>query len=242
MSEFSDYIVYVDESGDHDLTQANTAFPIFCLTFCVISKEIYADEIVPKFQKFKFRYFGHDLVVLHESDIRKSRGPFTLLLTNAKLRQNFYAELNHIIEQADVQIIASVIKKATLKKKYATPSNPYEIALLLCMERLLDFLLNNGQKGKNVDIIFESRGKREDTDLEVAFRRICDNQSNWGYKTPDFKQLNFTPKFVAKSAHSTGLQLADLTARPIALSSLRPDQKNRAYEIISKKLICKEFP
>ena len=35
--------------------------------------------------------------------------------------------------------------------------------------------------------------------------------------------------------NSNGLQLAGLTARPIGLFVMRPDQQNRTYEILKKK-------
>ena len=41
--------------------------------------------------------------------------------------------------------------------------------------------------------------------------------------------------FADKQVNSTGLQIADLIARPIGLKTLRPDQPNRAYEIIEGK-------
>lgn len=46
-----------------------------------------------------------------------------------------------------------------------------------------------------------------------------------------------------KKSNSCGLQLADLTARPIGLKYLRPEQKNRAYDIIESKIFRnKIFP
>jgi hypothetical protein len=39
-----------------------------------------------------------------------------------------------------------------------------------------------------------------------------------------------------KKANSVGLQIADIAARPIGLSVLRPDQPNRAFAILKKKL------
>ena len=48
--------------------------------------------------------------------------------------------------------------------------------------------------------------------------------------------LGFQPVFIPKAANASGLQLADLTARPIALSRLRPGQPNRAFKIIEPKL------
>jgi len=40
-----------------------------------------------------------------------------------------------------------------------------------------------------------------------------------------------------KKTNSEGLQLADLTARPIGLSVLRPDQPNRATQVLESKFI-----
>ncbi len=46
-------------------------FPVFALTFCVMKKTDYISEIVPAVQRFKFDFYGHDAIVLHERDIRK---------------------------------------------------------------------------------------------------------------------------------------------------------------------------
>jgi hypothetical protein len=40
---------------------------------------------------------------------------------------------------------------------------------------------------------------------------------------------------VDKKSNSEGLQLADLTARPIGISVLRPEQQNRARDILNGK-------
>jgi hypothetical protein len=233
---YSDYIVFADESGDHGLEKIDPEFPMFALSFCMIEKAAYISSVVPAFQQFKIDFWGHDGVVLHEHEIRKRKGPFTLLLTNPDLRASFYERLNGLMADTPMSIVASVFDKVKLKAKYAQPSNPYEIALLFCMERLLGQLLAKGQSDRTVHVLFESRGKQEDADLELEFRRICANQRNWGWKQTDFTQIRFEPVFVKKAANATGLQLSDLTARPIALHYLRPDQSNRAYDTISTKL------
>ncbi len=97
MSEFSDFIVFADESGDHGLDGIDENFPIFCLSFCLVVKADYADVVVPAFQKLKFDFWGHDMVVLHEHDIRKSKGPFSILRTDRGLRNRFYEALNDLI-------------------------------------------------------------------------------------------------------------------------------------------------
>jgi hypothetical protein len=111
------------------------------------------------------------------------------------------------------------------------------------MERALERLLYLGQAGKKVHVIFESRGKVEDLSLEKEFRRIADNQGNWGWRQPNFRKMEWEPMIVPKTVNSSGLQLADLSARPIGLHVLRPQQANRAYEILRPKIRAEKcFP
>lgn len=236
MPEFSDFIVYADESGDHGMVSIDPEYPVFALTFCVMRKAEYTAAVVPAVQTFKFGVFGHDAVILHEHDIRKSKGPFAVLLTDRALRERFYEGLNGLVEAAPMTIFASVIDKARLRARYADPWNPYEIALLFCMEQLHEMMAAEAQHGKTVHVTFESRGKKEDAELELEFRKIAGNAGHWGYKRHDFSQFDFQPIFMPKTANSSGLQLADLTARPIALSRMRPGQPNRAFDIIRPKL------
>ncbi|KIN62580.1 DUF3800 domain containing protein [Sulfitobacter noctilucicola] len=243
MAEFSDYIVYVDESGDHSLTSIDADFPVFSLSFCVVKKDEYLSQVVPAMQALKFKYWGHDSVVLHEHEIRKSKGDFTFLLTDRSLREQFYEDLNQVMVDAPITIIASVIDKVKLTAKYANPWSPYDLALHFCLERLQAFLRENGQEGRLTHVVFECRGKAEDDDLELTFRRIVAGEGHWGYRKHKFEIMEFEPKFAKKSVNSTGLQLADLTARPLALRTLRPGQSNRALEVIMTKMgAVKEFP
>lgn len=71
---FSDYIVYVDESGDHSLESIDQEYPVFVLSFCIFRKEVYGGAMTSAVRKLKFATFGHDMVILHEIDIRKKRG------------------------------------------------------------------------------------------------------------------------------------------------------------------------
>jgi len=243
MTDYSEYVVFVDESGDHSLTSIDPQFPVFSLSFCIVRKEDYAAQVVPAMQRLKFKYWGHDAVVLHEHEIRKSKGDFTWLLTDRQRREAFYEDLNTMMVDAPITIIASVIDKVKLTNKYATPRNPYDLAVHFCLERLLMFMSSKGEGGKRVHVIFECRGAAEDAELELTFRRIVSGQGNWGWVNRDFSVMEFEPIFARKSVNSTGLQLADLTARPIAINTLRPEQKNRAFDVILTKMgQIKVFP
>lgn len=224
----SDYIVYVDESGDHGLASIDPSYPVFVLAFCIFKKRSYCQSTVPSMQELKFKYFGHDMVVLHEREIRKALPPFQFLV-NQERRTQFMAELTDLVRAADFTIIASAIHKRPLQESYAFPASPYDLAMKFCLERLQYFLVENGEEGGAVHVVFERRGTREDRSLEVEFKRVCAGANLTG------SRLAFEPVFVPKSVNSTGLQLADLVARPIGRHILFPSQKNRAFEVIEGK-------
>lgn len=236
MPDYSDFVVYADESGDHGLAAIDPQYPVFALVFCVMRKADYADAVVPAILKFKFGQWGHDAVVLHEHDIRKSKGPFAILMTDRGLRERFHDDLNRLMEAIPMTIFAAVIDKPRLRAGTDRPGNPYRIALRFCMEQLHGMLSAAGQHGRAVHVVFESRGRKEDRELELEFRRIAANEGRHGHDGPDFGRFELHPVFVPKAANSVGLQLADLTARPIALSYLRPDQPNRAFEIVRPRI------
>ncbi|MAJ97240.1 MAG: 3-deoxy-D-manno-octulosonic acid transferase [Parcubacteria group bacterium] len=226
--EFSDYIIYVDESGDHNLQQTKSPYPIFSLAFCIFKKSDYTSEVVPRLQDLKFRWFGHDAFVLHEREVRKREKPFEILRTKEH-NEKFMQEVGDLINNVPMTVIAAVINKDNHRTQYALPANPYELALRFCMERTARFMKEKNHEDKLTHIIVECRGANEDRDLELEFRRICDGQNLVGKL--DYLDI----LFVDKKANSTGLQIADLFARPIGLKVLRPDQPNRAYDVIEQK-------
>lgn len=229
--KFSNFIVYVDESGDHSLQNVYPEYPLFVLAFCVFYKRHYAEHVVPALEKFKFNHFGHDLVILHENDIRKERGQF--LFPSRQDRVHFMESLTGIIEQSNFILISCVIRKDMLRfSGGSVPPNPYHIALGSCLESLYEFLQEKQQADKQTHIVVECRGKKEDAELELEFRRICDGANRLN------RQLPFEIILADKKSNSTGLQLADLVARPIGLSVLRPQQENRPFEVLKRKLFC----
>lgn len=237
MPDFSDYIVYVDESGDHSLTSIDPAYPVFVLAFCVFKKSSYVEQVVPALQAFKFKWFGEDTVVLHEHEIRRKSGPF-FFLQNTERRNTFMAELTDILAAAEMQVIPVVIRKEQLRQRYANADNPYHLSLVFCMERLRDFLNKNGQASRTTHIIFEQRGGKEgggkeDKELEREFFRIKAGDHYLCSQT--FPDLEL--RIVSKQINSAGLQIADLIARPLGVGTLRPDQVNRALEVIAEKLL-----
>ena len=243
MVKKGDYIVYIDESGDHGLKNIDLNYPIFVITFCCFNISEYVNLAVPALQRFKFKYFGHDQIILHETDLRKNKEPFQFLRTNKKLRESFLSDLSTIIENIPFKIIPVVIDKSKLKTKYTEPFNPYHLGLRFGMKKLNEILLSKKQAEKEITLIFEKRGKKEDIDLELEFLRISRENEPFGLKKTNLKKITYQFLLADKKSNSCGLQLADLTARPIGLKYLKPSQPNRAFDIISSKILgYKTFP
>lgn len=137
--QFSSYIVYVDESGDSSLEKIDKGYPVFVLAFCVFHKRYYAEQLVPEVQGLKFNYFGHDMIILHEKEIRKKEPPFSFRTKEIEKGGRFEA-------------VAGFLPSA--KASVITPATAFVIPCLSSMVRIL----KNGQKKKAL-LLVESKGR-----------------------------------------------------------------------------------
>ena len=202
--------------------------PLFVQALCLVSKEGHRTQIGPEIADFKHRWFGHGAVVLHAHEIRKEKGDFTFLF-NRTVRERFLADLTGLMDRLPYTLIASAINKEHPNHRYTEPDSLNSIAMRFCLERSYLFLREQGEGERLTHVLAESRGRKEDADLELAFRRICDGDNATGQWLP------FEAVFVDKKQNLAGLQLADLVSHPIGRHLLKPGRCNRAYEVVEKK-------
>jgi hypothetical protein len=176
----------------------------------------------------KFETFGHDMAILHEQDIRKKTGAFNQM--GKERREIFLEDLNTLIADADFTLLATVIDKYRLKKERPEEIHVYHLAMELGLEKLYHFLQSHNQQNRLTHVICEARGRVEDRALELEFSHVCSGHN--GLRKP----LPFQLIIADKKTNSEGLQFADLAARPVGLSVVRPGQMNRAFQILQKKL------
>ncbi len=225
---FGEYVIYVDESGDHNLEQRDPVFFIFVLAFCIFDKEEYIRSIVPEFQNLKFTYFDHDMVVFHEREIRKSQSLFDILFDQT-VRERFFSDLNSFIQGARFQVAASVIDKREFRRGENNRDNPYLFALRNNLGLANRIIGSDRQFGVRMPIVCESRGKKEDDYLEESFNRICQCDKTARY-------CSFYIVMADKKVNSTGLQIADLLARPLGRYYLDGgESSSRAIQILKQK-------
>lgn len=196
--------VYIDESGGHNLGRPDPNYPVFVLCAIVFDQESYANGLVPELTRIKLRHLGHDGHPLHEAEIRKRLGPFSFK-GETEARERFMDDLDKLVEAHAARVYAIAV----------LPSHPKGLeADIAAAEHLLGLLLQS--RPGPLSLLLESRGKREDARLMAALNRVTTSDIRVG--------------FCAKSHAVPGLELADLLARPVGLSLVRPSQPNRAQD------------
>ncbi|WP_457321977.1 DUF3800 domain-containing protein [Stenotrophomonas sp. P5_B8] len=226
---FSDYMLFIDESGDHGLETIDRHYPVFVLCGVLVAKEEYVDVLSPALGRLKLKYWGHTEAILHEREIRKPRGEFSFLQI-AERRDSFHQEVAEIFLDGGFQLIYSVIHKERYIQRYAAPRNPYELSMSFVLERAFLELNDRGHGARRTTVVVECRGKKEDAQLRVAFDQIVSGNNACR------RALPFDLLMVPKAANSAGLQIADLAARPLGSHVLRPSQQSRAYDAIRARI------
>lgn len=229
-AEYSDYIVFADESGDPNPASVDANYPVFVLNFCVFRKDEYAGSVLPAVTAFKFEHFGHDTVVLHEHDIRRRNPPFALL-HDRQTHAAFMDGLNHLFMEMNFNIISAVVDKWRLTEQRPDAADLYVVALQLCLKQAHLFLESRGQSSRITHVVLESRGRQEDNEMVQAL-----SQNRMAAEELASPTSGFEIVFTDKKTNSAGIQIADLTARPIGTHFVRPEQANRAWRLLETKL------
>jgi hypothetical protein len=142
-------------------------------------------------------------------------------------------ELSLLMEHLPYELFIVGIRKDRLWLKYVHAANPYELALMFVMERLVHCLEMRQQS--ILPLIAEARGENEDNLLKAAFYDLLSRGTDY-VRQSRFQQIQFPLLFHDKRKNIAGIQLADLCAYPSARHILNPQQPNRAYDIVSKHL------
>lgn len=231
------YYLYIDESGDHGLTVVNPDFPVFLLCGVLVSADEY-ENIRQSFNKIKHALWNNKEVIFHSRDIRKCEKEFSVLFDLDK-KKWFYENVNDVLTKHSYTVIASAIKKDTYIERVGRLSNDvYELALSFIVERAIFFLDDVKGKDKELEIVIEKRGKKEDKKLDEHFQRLLARGTGFvnAQRLNDYA-LKIT--FRDKRENINGLQLADLVAYPIARYVIEPKRANPAFDIVEGKIYTK---
>lgn len=233
-----EYILFLDECGSHAMDVANETFPVFCLCGIVVEAARYP-EFDRSWQEWKTRWLGAPDARVHEPAVRTRSGLFHD--ADPVRARGRIAALDAQIESLPFTCIAAAIDKRRYAKAYPTgtvddflPQSTYLMCIDFIMERFTHFLCHVGQGAQGI-VRAESRGLREDAEVHHEYIRLhlegtqfCAPSQFRGYLRPSIR-------FERKDGNSSGLQIADLLARPIADKVLHPAGNPERWEVVAAK-------
>ena len=98
-------VLFLDESGDHNLTVIDSQYPLFILGGIIVDKAYAEERLAEAVSHFKRRLFGRDDIVLHTADITRNRNGFEQMKERV-FRERFYRELNDLMCELEYVVVA----------------------------------------------------------------------------------------------------------------------------------------
>lgn len=226
-------VLFLDESGDHNLSDIDLNYPLFVLGGVIMDLE-YAQEVLePQLTAFKRELFGRTDIILHTADITRNRNGFEKL-KDRNFRNLFYERLNALMRSLQYQVIACVIRKDEHLSRYGLKAlDPYMLSLDIVVER---FCFEIGNRYHGGIIVAESRGDLLDRQLELAWVNLKMLGTRY-LQAKDIRHRIGSLACQRKCDNIAGLQLADLVCTPIGRRVLGKPRKPD-WEIVESKLRC----
>lgn len=224
-------ILFLDESGDHNLLTIDESYPYFVLAGCVVDQKDHDEILSPAMSSLKKDLFGTDKIILHYVDYTRNKNGFDKVKDKA-FREEFYKRLNALIQDAKFTLLSCIIDKKRHKDRYGMLAlDPYNISLEVIVERFVRFLHDEGDTGI---VVAESRGGQLDNELDVAFLNIKVKGTNF-LKPKDIRDKiqNFVIR--KKDENIPGLQLVDTVVTPIGRRYANKKNYYLDYEMIKSK-------
>jgi hypothetical protein len=224
-------ILFLDESGDHNLGAIDPQHPIFVLGGIVADKDYALGEMTEKLDKFKKDLFGTAKITLHTADFTRQKNGFERM-KEKEFCEKFYNSLNQLISELKITILACAIKKEQHMVRYGIDAvDPYHLSLNVLVERFCFELAENGAKGK---IIAEARDPVLDRQLDLAWLNLKISGTHFMQAgSINDKIDNLSIK--RKEDSLAGLEIADAVVTPIARRILGRNSRV-SLDIIKQKM------
>jgi len=229
-SKKGNLVLFLDESGDHDLISIDRDYPIFVLAGCIMDSQYEEKVLTAALDKFKKDFFGNTEIVLHLAEYTRDGNGYEKLRYK-NLRQEFYIGLNKIIKDADFCLTACIVDKNEHIKHYKNAIDPYLFSLEVIVERFVMLLKEKKEKGV---IIAESKGQQLDNQLNLAFLDLKISGTRF-LRPVDIAENIIDFRVKKKDENISGLQLVDSIVTPIGRRYLNKKNFYIAYDVIKSK-------
>ena len=108
-------VMFLDESGDHNLTVIDPQYPLFALGGVIMDLEYAENTATERIREFKLEYFATENINLHTSDMARNRNGFEALKDRI-FRARFYEGLSTLMNELEFEVVACVIKTGPFEK------------------------------------------------------------------------------------------------------------------------------
>ena len=232
--------LFLDESGDHNLTTPDPQYPLFVLAGCVMSEDDCDNQLSFRMNDFKEKLFGTKNIVLHYVDYTRNKNGFEQMV-DKEFREKFYDGLNKIIAETKFSLISCIVDKTKHKERYKNLAiDPYILSLEIIVERFVKSLVDANEKGF---IIAESRGQQLDNEFNLVFLDLKIRGTR--FLRPKDIVENVEGFTIRKKAENiAGLQLADSLVTPIGRKYCKRKNFYIDYDAIKskfKKIECGKY-
>lgn len=208
------YLVFIDESGDHNLNiqTLDNYYNTFVLCWVIFTPQEY-ELFDKKFRSMKKELFWREDFILHTSEITRpsrSKQKENVQFNSAEFRIAFYTRINALIQSLDIRIVYSLVDKNKLVDiHWSKAEDPY----LLCFETLLNKTLQHCPWSR-IEIYPERRHHVENIKLETEFLKLKTMWTEF-YRWAEIAHRVKEFTLVDKYDNDSGIQLADLIVSPI---------------------------
>jgi len=209
-------ILFLDESGDHNLAIIDPIHPIFVLGGIIVNEDYAHGELADKLNIFKKELFGTTDIILHTADFTRQKNGFERMIER-EFCKIFYEKLNQLVSELDITILACAIRKDLHITKYGMEAlDPYLLSLNILTERFCFAIGHDGIRGT---IFIEARDKISNRKLEIAWQNIQISGTKFMRPT-DINHRISNLELKTKQDNLAGLEIADLIVTPIARNFL----------------------
>jgi len=211
-------VLFLDESGDHNLSVIDPQYPLFVLGGAIVDQD-YSEGALQD-----------EHIVLHTADIARNRNGFEGL-KDASFRNRFYDALNALMRRLQCSVVACAIRKDEHLTRYGVAAlDPYMLSLDVLVER---FCFDIGDVSGGGVIVAEKRDPTLDRELELAWLNLKIQGTRY-LQAKSIADRVIGLNLRAKADNIAGLQLADLVVSPIGRHVLGKPEKED-WAIVQEK-------
>jgi len=128
-------VLFLDESGDHNLSVIDPQYPMFVLGGVIMEVDYAKGPLTDALNDFKRRMLGRTDLVLHTADIVRNRNGFERM-KDPVYRAEFLEGLNELMRRAEYRVVACAIHKSAHLSRYGLAAvDPYMLSLDILVER-----------------------------------------------------------------------------------------------------------